>query len=125
MHALTPRMIECKAGTNIYGDLQKLDGLLEFLVTWERFITHYGLTMLDSGATSHLRGFWRRARGLLFAGKANEGWVVRSSGLILAPMSCSTKMIERFPRRELFVRLPAAGARSIGAPCTRKSAIVC
>ena len=31
---LQPRLIECKAGAAIYGDLQKLDALLEFFVAW-------------------------------------------------------------------------------------------
>eukprot|EP00439_Symbiodinium_sp_Y106_P043154 s4452_g5.t1 len=35
------RIIECKAGTAIYGDLQKLDGLLEFLESGDEQVAHF------------------------------------------------------------------------------------
>ena len=61
---LEPRIVECKAGTAIYGDLQKLDGLLEFLVACLelsvtsafqllRNLVETQLVVLEVGGTGH------------------------------------------------------------------------
>ncbi|CAE7938644.1 DEGP10 [Symbiodinium sp. KB8] len=47
-------IVECKAGTAIYGDLQKLDGLLEFLESGDEQVAHFQVAKPGTNAPREL-----------------------------------------------------------------------